>query len=521
MWRRIPLLAVFAICAWGSQQFDVVVYGATAGGTIAAIAAAKEGIRVALVEPGRHAGGMISGGLGKTDMERQQQVIGGLAREFFERVGKHYGEPVSWRFEPSVAERTLLNWLKEAGVSVFFDQRITGIRKHRNRVIVLRTAAGDEFQAAVFIDSSYEGDLMQAAGVSYTIGRESRSRYGESLAGRQDILPGPHQFRAAVSPFGPDGKLLPFIQPQETIKSTGEGSRKFQSYCFRICLTRNADDRLPFPQPEHYDPARFALLANYIRSLGDSARLRDFLGIATLPNDKADVNSGGPVSTDLPGASWDYPDASYERRQEIWREHLTWAQGLLYFLANDSGVPAAVRAEMNQWGLPKDEFPDTDHWPHQLYIREGRRMLGEYVLTQRDLQGQRHKEDSIGMGGYNIDIREVQWLAHDVYYFPSVRQQVFVEGYLSMPVEPYDIPYRALLPKREECENLLVTSCISASSVAYASFRMEPQYMIAGQAAGIAAAQSVRTNTPLYRIDISALQRRLERQKQIIHLAAQ
>jgi hypothetical protein len=341
--RNLVPLFLAAACCQAGQQFDVVVYGGTAGGTIAAIAAAHEGMRVALLEPGRHVGGMISGGLGKTDMERQENVIGGLAREFFERAGKHYGEPVSWKFEPSAAEKILNDWLAEAGVHVTFSQRLAGITKKAGRIVGLRTVSGGEFAAEVYIDSSYEGDLMKAAGVPYDVGRESRTRYGESLAGRQDFLPGAHQFRAAVSPFRPDGKLLPYIQPQETLEATGERSRKFQSYCFRICLTRNPANRLPLPRPEAYDPLRFGLVRAYLDALGGSARLQDFLGISVLPNDKTDINSGGPVSTNLPGAGWDYPEASYERRQEIWREHLTWAQGLLYFLANDPAVPERIR----------------------------------------------------------------------------------------------------------------------------------------------------------------------------------
>ncbi len=517
---RNPLLLLLtaAVVARAGRQFDVVVYGGTAGGTMAAIAAAKEGVRVALLEPGRHVGGMLSGGLGRTDMDRQQNVIGGLSREFFERAGKHYGQPAAWLFEPGVAERILNDWLAEAGVQVILDQRLAGISKRSGRIVQLRTSSGQEYQAAIYIDSSYEGDLMKAAGVSYAVGRESRSLYNESLAGRQDFLPCPHQLRVAVPAFGADGKLLPYVQPQDTLEATGEGSRKFQSYCFRICLTRNPANRLPLPRPDGYDAARFGLARAYLEALGESAQLRDFLGISLLPNDKTDINSGGAVSTNLPGASWDYPEASYERRREIWNEHLTWAQGLLYFLANDPAVPERLRGEMNQWGLAKDEFPDTGHWPHQLYVREGRRMLGEYVLTQHDLQENRHKPDSIGMGGYNIDIREVQWVAHDVYHFPTVRKEVFMEGYLSMPVEAYEIPYRSLLPKRGQCENLLVTACISASSIAYASFRMEPQYMIAGHAAGVAAALAIHTKAPLARIDVPKLQERLREQKQVLSL---
>lgn len=516
--RILVTLAIAANVFGADQSFDVVVYGGTAGGSIAAIAAAKEGARTALVEPGRHVGGMITGGLGRTDMDRQENVIGGLSREFFERVGRHYGQPVSWVFEPSVAEEVMNDWLREAGVHVYFSQRISGVLKTANRITGVSTAQGGRFTAPVYIDASYEGDLMKAAGVSYVVGREGREQYGESLAGRQDILPGRHQFRVGVEATDPQGKLLPLLQPQDTIERTGEGSRKFQSYCFRICLTRNPANRMPIPPPQKYDPGRYQLARSYIAALGDSVTLGDFLGISALPNDKSDINSTGAVSTNLPGASWDYPDGDLRRRQDIWDQHLTWAQGLLYFLGHDEAVPESIRKQMNDWGLARDEFLDTGHWPRQLYVREGRRMLGEYVLTQYDLQDNREKYDSIGMAGYNIDIREVQWIGRDVYHFPTVRKEVLMEGYVSMPVQPWQIPYRALLPKQGECGNLLVISTISASTVAYASFRMEPQYMIAGHAAGVAAAQTARTGIALHRINLDQLQRRLRDQKQIISM---
>jgi hypothetical protein len=374
------------------------------------------------------------------------------------------------------------------------------------------------FDGEVYIDGTYEGDLMKQAGVSYAIGRESRAKYGESLAGRQDILPGAHQFRAAVSPYGPDGALLPYITPQDRVAPTGEGDGHVQSYCFRICLSNDPNNRLPIRAPEGYDPKRYGLARNYLAALGDSARLADFMGISRLPHNKTDVNSGGAVSTDVPSLSWSYPEVGYAERKRIAHEHLTWAQGLLYFLGHDPAVPEHIRQEMLEWGLPKDEFPDTDHWPHQLYVRDARRMLGEYVLTQRDLQEDRSKYDSIGMGGYNIDIREVQWIAHKVYRFPNAPDEVLMEGYLSMPVEPYEIPYRSLLPRYAECSNLLVPVCISASAVAFASFRMEPQFMIAGYSAGIAASLASANHSSVHVVGVSLLQRKLAMHRQILHL---
>jgi hypothetical protein len=517
--RAVLLLNVLLPALWAADRsYDVVVYGGTAGGAMAAVAAAGEGAQVVLVEPGGHVGGMLSGGLGRTDMVRQENVIGGYAREFFVRAGSHYSQPIAWTFEPGVAERILREWLQTARVTVFFQQRIESVSKQGNRITAMRTSGGDVFLSRVFIDSSYEGDLMKAAGVAYTVGRESRRRYDESLAGRQDFLPGKHQFRVGVPAMNARGELPPYVQRQSSLEDTGEGSGKFQSYCFRICLTRNPANRLPIPKPADYDAERYALVLRQVEALGAEAKLRDFIGISVLPNDKCDINSGGPVSTNLPGASWDYPEADHQRREQIRRAHLSWAQGLLWLLGNEPAVPEAVRKEMNQWGLAKDEFVDTGHWPHQLYVREGRRMLGEYVLTQKDLQQYRRKYDSIGMAGYNIDIREVQWVAHDVYHFPTMRQEVLVEGYVSVPVEPWEIPYRALLPREQEAGNLLVTACISASTIAYASFRMEPQYMIAGHSAGVAAALAAWTGRSVQSVDLARLQERLRAQGQILHL---
>lgn len=520
--RRLLLFSV-ALASCGNlcavQAFDVIVYGATASGALGAIAASKEGMKTALVEPGQHVGGMVSGGLGETDRTRQEQLIGGYTREFFERVGRIYGQRLSWEFEPKVAEGVFREWLREAGVSIFFNHRLNTIAKSGARIVKIGTENGDEFAAGVFIDASYEGDLMKAAGVSYAIGREGKMKYAESLAGRQELVPGLHQFQMPVSAtISRNGPLLPYMQPIDAIGLPGEGDKKIQSYCFRICLSSAKQNQLPIPLPKDYEPARYGLVRNYLMRLKKSATLEHFLGMSDLPHKKTDVNSAGPVSLDLPGASWEYPDASYKRRAEIWDEHLQWAQGLLYFLGHDESVPQQARDEMNQYGLPKDEFPDTDHWPHQLYVREARRMVGEYVMTQYDLQTQRTKYDSIGMGGYNIDIREVQWVAVPFSVFPMVRSAVVVEGYLSVPVQPYEIPYRSLLPRYGECSNLLVTSCISASHVAYASYRMEPQYMIAGHSAGVAAALSVKSRKPVHLIDIAALQDKLRAQQQILSL---
>ncbi len=520
--KAVLLIGISLRCAAAEsslQAFDVVVYGATASGTMAAVAAARQGMRVALLEPGSHVGGMLSGGLSNSDVDRQEQVIGGLAREFFAAAGVHYGKPVAWAFEPHVAEEILRNMLEKASVNTFFHARLAGAKKHGSQMTSIRVESGGEFAASVFIDSSYEGDLMKAAGASYVVGREGRKRHGESLAGRQDLLPGRHQFRFAVSADTPNGDLLPFIVPEDKVAQIGESDGRFQSYCFRLCLTDDQRNRLPIERPKSYDPVRYTLAKRYLESAKGNLSLEDFLGLVRIPNGKADVNSTGPISTDMLGASWEYPEASYGRRKQIWDEHLAWAQGLIYFLQNDPAVSESIRDAAQRWGLAKDEFIDTNHWPHQLYIREGRRMLGEYLLTEHDLENHREKYDSIGMAGYNIDIREVEWLAHKVYVFPNVIDQVFTEGYLSMPVQPWQIPYRALLPIQQECSNLLVTVCISASTVAYGSFRMEANYMIAGQSAGAAAALAIKSKRPVHQIDITELEAQLRASGQILSLS--
>jgi hypothetical protein len=378
---------------------DIVIYGGTASGVMAAVAARQEGLSVALVEPGRHIGGMVTGGLGKTDIGRVE-LIGGLARQFYERIGRHYGKPIDWHFEPHVAEAILDNWLKLAGVQVFFEQPLLSIQKRGSSIARLETTAGREFAAKVFLDCSYEGDLMKAAGVAYVVGREGRDRYGESLAGRREILPGHHQALVPVSPYDQDGKLLPYLVRQADLGPLGVGDGKFQMYGFRLCLTDNPTNRIPVSRPENYDPNRYGLVRNYLKAGQGRLGLHDFMCISRMPNGKSDLNTCGFVSTAPLGAAWEYPEASPQRRKEIWNEHLTWVQGFIYFLQNDPSAPDNIRRGLGVWGLPKDEFADTDHWSHQLYIREGRRMLGEYIVSQHDLQKYRRKYDSIAMAGY-------------------------------------------------------------------------------------------------------------------------
>lgn len=533
-WYHYPLKACYrwskaymlvAIVAVGSMSparaadvdRDVVVYGGTAAGVMAGIGAARHGASTIILEPGKHVGGMVSGGLGRSDVIHQEQLIGGLALEFFTRIGKQYNQPVSWTFEPHVAEDTLKAMLKEAGVEVRFGQSLKAVQADGTRLRAMRTLDGNTYTAKVFIDATYEGDLLKAAGVSYVVGREGHDRYDESLAGRRELLPGNHQFKAAVSPWR-DGKLLPYIAPQDKLVPVGDSDGKFQAYCFRLCLTDRAENRLPIAKPAGYDPSRYELLRRYLAAFkpGEVERIRSLLGLGKIPNGKCDANSSGPVSSDLLGANQEYPDATPQRRAEIWEEHRSWAHGLLYFIQNDPTVPENIRVAYANWGLCKDEFLDTGGWPHQIYIREARRMLGEYVLTQHDLQECPRKDDVIGMAGYNIDIREVQWVSVRNFHFPDAQDETFVEGYVSQPVEPWDIPYRAMLPRCSECSNLLVPVCISASTIAYASFRMEPNYMIAGHSAGVAAALAAKAAIPVHNVNLDKLQDYLRADGQIL-----
>jgi hypothetical protein len=496
----------------------VVVYGGTAGGVIAAVAATREGMKTALVEPGVHLGGMVSGGLSWTDYGKKE-VIGGRALEVYYRVGRHYqmplyGQDVTWLPEPHVAEEIFRRMVREAGVALFEHERLVeknGVRKQGARVTAIATEAGDQFAAAIFIDSTYEGDLMAQAGVSHTFGREAASQYGESLAGVRDQTPY-HQFLVNVSAYDAAGKLLPEISAR-TLPAAGSADKALQAYNYRMCLTDVAANRVAFAKPVGYDAGRYELLARLIRARreaeGRVPALDTLMTLSRIPNGKTDINNNGAFSTDYIGGSWNYPDASYAEREKIWQAHKDYQAGFFYFLANDPRVPESLRQEMNRWGLAKDEFTDTENWPHQLYIREARRMVGEYVMTQKDLQTDRAKPDAIGMGSYNSD-------SHNVERIVGRDGNVCNEGDMQVPVQPYQIPYRVMLPRRVEAENLLVPVAFSASHVAYSSIRMEPQYMILGHAAGVAARLAVGSGKAVQDIDVSALMATLRKEGAIL-----
>ncbi|HEV2274660.1 MAG TPA: FAD-dependent oxidoreductase [Acidobacteriaceae bacterium] len=505
----------------GRDSVDLLVYGATASGVIAAYSAARQGLRVILLEPGNSLGGMLTGGLSATDVARFT-IIGGYPRAFYTKAAAHYGihdlnQAQNWRSEPRVGEEIFQQMLSEAGVLCYFGERLRehdGVELQGKRIVSLITSSGRRWPAQVFADCSYEGDLMAQAKISYTWGREPVSQYGEDLAGVRADTP-KHQFTWPLSAYDSQHQLLPEIDPGP-MGAPGSGDKKVQAYNFRVILTTDRSNQLPFTRPEGYNRAGFALLERYLKEFsqhkGRPPLLRDITNPVMIPNHKADFNNNGPVSTDFIGKSWKYPEASYAEKARIWDDHLLYTKSFFYFIAQDPAVPLSLRNDLQLWGLPKDEFAGTDHWPNQLYVREGRRMIGDYVMRQSDLQIERTKPDSVGMGSYNSDSHNVQRIA-----MPD--GTAHNEGDVQVPVQPYEIPYRCILPKRSEAENLLVPVCLSASHVAYSSLRMEPQYMIIGQAAGTAASLAIARRCSVQDVPVPALQQRLQKHQAILHLS--
>jgi hypothetical protein len=525
----LPPLCLFAVVLYPGassggeaappQKADVVVYGGTPAGIIAAITVAREGKSVILIEASSHLGGMVTGGLGATDTGNRR-AIGGYSREFFDRVRDHYLKkygPASpqvkdcsdgFLFEPHVALHVFRAMLEGAKVKVFLGRPLRDVRKVGPRITALTTIGKEPttFQAAVWIDASYEGDLLARAGLSYTVGREARSKYNESLAGVQKYSPA-HQWPVKIAGRNAAGTLLPFIQlgaPGEP----GAGDKKIQAYNFRLCLTQRPELRLPFSKPDNYDPRKYELLARYLAKQPE-VKVGQLMNPVHLPNGKTDTNNNGPFSTDYIGGSWDYPEADQARRRQLWQEHADYTKGFLWFLANDPRVPKKLQLEMRAWGLARGEFENNGNWPPQLYVREARRLLGAYVMTEADIRQNRIKEESIGLGSYNTDSHHVQRVVDATGF-------VLNEGDFQVGVQPYCIPYRSLLPQKGECSNLLVPVCCSASHVAYGTIRMEPVYMILGQASGVAAVLAVDGKSAVQDVVVSRLQDKLRTQKAVL-----
>jgi hypothetical protein len=517
-------------------ECDVAAYGGTPAGVAAAIQAAREGKKTVLLSFNRHVGGMTSGGLTATDLGRKDS-IGGLALEFYNRIGK------AKDYRPSDAEALYREMLDEAGVEVLLVRALRSVEMHQNRLVSVTMETGETVRAAVFVDSTYEGDLLAAANVSYRVGREPAAAYDESLGGQwQEVSwKNVYQFcRLPLSPWAipddPASGLLPEIATEDPGKP-GEGDFKVQSYNFRMQLSRD-EKRIAFPKPREYDARRYALLARFL-NLDERIEWRlnyttDPLTDGPIQMRIGDSNNAGSFSSDYVGGNYRWPDGTYasgsftvlppprrglpmpfrelyELRERIFQDHVCYQQGLMYFLANDPQVPKALRARVNAWGLDPLEFQNSGFWPHQLYVREGRRMVSDYVVTQADCESQCVVEDSVGLASYAMDSHFCQRVVVEENGIQTVRNE---GGFGHDCPRPYPVSYRAIVPRKDECENLLVPVCLSSSHVAYGSIRMEPVFMILGQSAGSAAAMAITEEIAVQDLDYAKLKVKLEQDGQ-------
>lgn len=528
-----------------AADYDVVVYGGTAAGVTAAVQAKAMGKSVIIVGPDKHLGGLTSGGLGWTDTGNKA-VIGGLAREFYHRVWRHYDGADAWRwqkkseygntgqgtpaidgaqrtmwiFEPSVAEKIFEDFVRENKITVMRGEwldRAKGVKKDGARIVAITMLSGKTYAGKMFIDATYEGDLMAAAGVAYHVGREANAVYGEQHNGVQTgVLHHRHHFgylKEKLSPYvvpgDPKSGVLPRVSAADPGKF-GEGDAKVQAYCYRMCLTDVPENRIPFAKPAGYDPKQYELLAR-IYAAGWTETFGKF---DPIPNHKTDTNNHGPFSTDNIGMNYDYPEASYERRKQILQEHETYQKGWLYFITTDPRVPADVRAKMSTYGLPKDEFKDNGGWSHQIYVREARRMVGAYVMTENELRKKKPTPESVGMGSYTID-------SHNVQRYITPEGYVQNEGDIGVSAGgPYEIAYGSLVPKKAQAENLLVPVCLSSSHIAFGSIRMEPVFMILGQSAATAAVLAIDAQSAVQDVPYAKLRERLLKDGQVLSYQA-
>lgn len=539
----IVLLGLMVPVVRGQQStdYDLVIYGGTAAAVTAAVQARQMNRSVVIVSPDKHLGGLSSGGLGFTDTGNKA-VIGGLAREFYHRVWQHYNRPEAWTwekreafgnkgqgtpamdgenrtmwiFEPHVAEAVFEGLIREYQIPVLRDEwldRKSGVRKQGARIVSIRTLSGKTFTGRMFIDATYEGDLMATAGVGYHVGREGKKTYGEEWAGVQTgVLHHRHHFGVLpekISPYVIPGDPSSGVLARISTAPPGEygaGDDKVQAYCFRMCLTDHPGNRVPFPKPDGYDAKQYELLLRIFQA----GWRETFQKFDRIPNQKTDTNNHGPFSTDNIGMNYDYPEASYERRREIIREHEQYQKGLLWFIANDPRVPEDVRTAFGKWGLARDEFKDNGNWPHQIYVREARRMIGKYVMTEHELLKRRATPEPVGMGSYGID-------SHNIQRYITPEGYVQNEGDIGVSTQgPYQIAYGSLVPKKGEVDNLLVPVAVSSSHIAYGSIRMEPVFMILGQSAATAAILAIEGKTTVQDVPYAKLEERLRKDRQVL-----
>ena len=499
-----------------ADEYDIVIYGATSAGVIAAYTGKQMGKSVVIINPNEHLGGLTSGGLGQTDIGNKHAVTG-ISREFYRKLGKVYGTFEQWTFEPKEAEKLFRQYLEKADVPVITNKRIARVEKNGAAIesVAIVNTLGDPgveqtIRGKVFIDATYEGDLMPLAGVSYFVGREDNSVYNETLSGFQ--LPeyhkhsGYHQFPDGVSPYkipGDPSSGLVWGISDGGVSPTGKGDKLVQAYNFRICLTDSVENQVPITRPENYDSTRYELLARLIEAQPSMRGINQYFIWSPMPKRKTDINNRGGFSTDMIGNSHNWAEASYEERKKIYNEHYDYTKGLLYFMKTDPRVPDTLRNFVANWGYPKDEYVGNGHWTPQVYVREGRRLIGEYVMTERNCRSEEIVEDGVGMAAYTMDSHNTQRIV--------VNGMVKNEGNVETGgFPPYPVSYRALVPRRNECSNLLVPVGLSASHIAFGSIRMEPVFMVLGQSAAVAASMAIDGKKAVQEVDVKAIQKELK-----------
>jgi hypothetical protein len=541
-----------------NKEYDIVIYGGTSAGIAAAIQSSRMGMSVLVIEPSSRIGGLTTGGLGQTDIGNKQ-AIGGISREFYQNIKKYYaipsnwkwqksseymdggqtrtseGEDAMWTFEPSAALKVYEEMMAPEKIDVVYKQQINrenGVKKQGQKIVEIEMESGQKYRGKMFIDATYEGDLMTTAGVTYTYGRESNKEYGETLNGVQANDIGitlkrtvslnsiHHNFIDGVDPYvvkgNPSSGLLPFIV-EGGPGIDGHGDKGIQAYCFRMTLTDHPENRIPFKKPDGYNELEYELLfRNYEAAEGPIEEMYPYGDPlvpwinSSMPNRKTDTNNQKGFSTDFIGQNWDYPEASYEEREKIIEQHRDYQQGLMWTLAYHPRIPEKVRNVVSKWGTCKDEYEREDGWQQQLYIREARRMISDYVMTQRNCEGLEVAEDPISLAAYGMDSHQVQRYV-DANGYVQNEGNVEAHGF-----SPYPISYRSIIPKKGECNNLLVPVCVSSTHIAFGSIRMEPVFMILGQSAATAAALAIENGTDVNSLDYNILKTRLLKDKQIL-----
>ncbi|MFY0652583.1 MAG: FAD-dependent oxidoreductase [Cyclobacteriaceae bacterium] len=530
-----------------TNEYDVVIYGGTSAGITAAIQTVRMGKTAIVVEQTSRLGGLTTGGLGQTDIGNKA-AIGGISREFYEGIKTYYDDPKNWKwqakneykdggqtrtdsneasmwtFEPSAALKVYDDMVKANDIKIVYNEKLdrkNGVTLEGGKIVSIRMLSGHTFTGKMFIDATYEGDLLAAAGVSYVTGREANAEFNETINGVNTTLTDTtmtglksrnainHNFVDGVDPYvekgNPDSGLLPGINPNGPGEE-GSGDHHIQAYCFRMCLTDHPDNKIPFEKPEGYDEKDFELL---IRNYESGEKGFPWIN-SKMPNRKTDTNNRTGFSTDFIGQNYDYPEAGYEEREIIIEKHREYQKGLMWTLAYHPRIPDFIKEGVSKWGMCKDEFERADGWQQQLYIREARRMRGEYVMTQYNCEGLEVIDDIVGFAAYGMDSHNTQrYVTEDGF----VKNEGNVEAHVK---SPYPISYRSIVPKKAECQNLLVPICVSATHIAFGSIRMEPVFMVLGQSAGAAACLSIDDNVDVQDLAYDKLRPVLKKGKQVL-----